>query len=81
MAKKKTPSLTAAVEGFLAGLSMDGSGTVLGALTPELARTFEAAPEYARGRLAAELRTLLAVLDAQQAWENELAERRKAACA
>jgi hypothetical protein len=78
VAKKNPPSLTAAVEAFLAGLSLDGSGTVLGTLTLELARTFEAAPEYARGRLAAELRTLLAVLDAQQAWESELAERRKA---
>jgi hypothetical protein len=74
--KKKPPNLIAAVEAFLAGLSLDGSRTVLGALTVELARTFEAAPEYSRARLAAELRTLVAELEAQQALESELAERR-----
>jgi len=49
---------------------------VLGALLLELARAFEAAPEYARGRLAAELRTLVTELQAQAVRESEIAERR-----
>jgi hypothetical protein len=57
-------------------LSLDGTQTVLGALTLELARTFEAAPDYARGRLAAELRTLVAELEAQAAGQSELVDRR-----
>ena len=42
-----------------------------------LAESLEAAPEYARARLARELRDLLTELDAKTAWENEVAERRE----
>ena len=76
MPKAKPPSLTAAVEGFLAGKRLEGHEQVVGALLVELARAFEESPTYARARLGAELRTCLEELRHVLAREEELAARR-----
>jgi hypothetical protein len=74
--KKAGNSMKAAVAGYMAELSLEGAGKPLAAIAVLLAESLEAAPEYARGRLARELRELLVNLDEQVARENELAQRR-----
>jgi hypothetical protein len=74
--RKADSSVKQAVAGYMAELSLDGAGKPLAAIAVVLAKSLEAAPEYARGRLARELRELLTDLDEQVARENELAERR-----
>jgi hypothetical protein len=76
--KKTDSSVRAAVAGYMAELSLDGAGKPLAAIAVLLAESLEAAPEYARGRLARELRELLVNLDEQLFRENELEERRAA---
>jgi hypothetical protein len=60
--KKNDGELSAVVERFLAGLRLSGSEEVLGALALALAESMDAAPLYARGKLARELREILAEL-------------------
>lgn len=74
--KKADSSVKQAVAAYMAELSLDGAGKPLAAIAVLLAESLEAAPEYARGRLARELRDLLTDLDEQVARESELAERR-----
>jgi hypothetical protein len=52
--------MTFAVTDFLAGLRLTGSERVLGALA--LAEAMDAAPGYAKGQIARELREVLAEL-------------------
>jgi hypothetical protein len=54
--------LTVAVTDFLAGLRLTGSQRVLGALALALAESMDAAPPYAKGRIAHELREILVEL-------------------
>ncbi len=77
LTRKKAEGVTEAVEAYLAGISPDGAQRVLAAVARLLAITLEEAPGYARARLAAELRGVLAELGSQVHWENELAERRE----
>jgi hypothetical protein len=58
--KKTDGQLTAAVERFLADLRLSGSEEVLGALA--LAEGMDTSPPYAKGKLARELREILAEL-------------------
>jgi hypothetical protein len=74
--RKADSSVKAAVAGYMAELSLVGAGKPLAAIAVLLAESLEAAPEYARGRLAKELRELLVNLDEQLARQNELEERR-----
>jgi hypothetical protein len=60
--KKNDGELSAVVERFLAGLRLSGSEEVLGSLALALAESMDAAPPYARGKLARELREILAEL-------------------
>jgi len=60
--KKDEPGISAAAERFLADLRLSGSEEVLGALAVVLAESMEAAPVYARGKLARELREVVAEL-------------------
>jgi hypothetical protein len=76
--RKADGSVKQAVSGYLDGLSLEGAGKPLAAVAVLLAESLEAAPEYARGRLARELRELLVNLDEQLARQNELEERRAA---
>jgi hypothetical protein len=48
--------------GFLADLRLSGSERVLGALAIALAEGMDASPPYAKGKLARELREILAEL-------------------
>jgi hypothetical protein len=59
---EKTEPLSIAVTDFLADLRLDGSERVLGALALALAEGMDASPAYAKGRLARELRKVLAEL-------------------
>jgi hypothetical protein len=78
MAKKRTePGVTEAVGAFLAELPLEGAHKPLAPVARLLAESLEAAPEYARARLAKELRDLLTEIQAQIDRENELAERRE----
>jgi hypothetical protein len=65
-AQKKSLSrqdgITFAVTDFLAGLRLSGSERVLGALAIALAEAMDSAPGYAKGKLARELREVLALL-------------------
>ena len=65
-AEKKSPSsqdgITFAVKDFLAGLRLTGSERVLAALAIALAEAMDAAPGYAKGKIAHELREVLEVL-------------------
>jgi hypothetical protein len=54
--------MTVAVGDFLAGLRLGGSERVLGALALALAKGMDASPAYAKGKLARELREVLAEL-------------------
>jgi hypothetical protein len=63
MTQKKGPEvMTVAVTDFLAGLRLTGSERVLGALALALAEGMDASPAYAKGKLARELREVLAEL-------------------
>ena len=60
---QKTPEpVTVAVTDFLAGLRLTGSERVLGALALALAAGMDESPAYAKGKLAPELREVLAEL-------------------
>jgi hypothetical protein len=76
--RKPDSSVKQAVAGYMAELTLVGAGKPLAAIAVLLAESLEAAPEYARGRLARELRELLVNLDEQLARQNELEERRAA---
>jgi NTP pyrophosphatase (non-canonical NTP hydrolase) len=82
LAKKASDSgVAGAVDAYLAELTLDGRQKPLASLARLLAESLEAAPEYARARLAKELRELLAAvaeLAAQAARESEFEERREA---
>jgi hypothetical protein len=67
-----------ATAAYLAELRLEGAQKPLASLAMVLAESLEAAPEYARARLAKELRDLLTDLEALQVRESELAERRAA---
>jgi hypothetical protein len=59
----RLPCVSAApVTDFLAGLRLIGSERVLGALALALAEAMDAAPGYAKGKIARELREILAEL-------------------
>jgi hypothetical protein len=60
--KKSNGAMTLAVTDFLAGLRLTGSERVLGALALALAEAMDAAPGYAKGKIARELREILAEL-------------------
>jgi hypothetical protein len=60
--KKGHGELTVAVKAFLADLRLTGSERVLGALALALAEGMDASPSYAKGKLARELREVLAEL-------------------
>jgi hypothetical protein len=60
--KKSQDAITYAVTDFLAGLRLSGSERVLGALAIALAEGMDASPAYAKGKLARELREVLAEL-------------------
>jgi hypothetical protein len=55
MATRET-GLVAVVEGFVAGLELEGAEDVLGRVAVELARALEEAPGYSKARLAHQLR-------------------------
>jgi hypothetical protein len=61
----------------LDGLSVNGSAPVLGALARLLAASVEAAPEYARARLAQELRAVMADLAERQRQADQEAEQER----
>jgi hypothetical protein len=63
--RRADSSVKAAVEAYLDGVRLEGAQKPLGALAVVLAESLGAAPGYARGKLARELRELLTVLDAQ----------------
>jgi hypothetical protein len=73
--RKADSSVKQAVAGYMAELSLDGAGKPLAAIAVVLAKSLEAAPEYARGRLARELRELLTDLDdrwlGRTSWRND----------
>jgi hypothetical protein len=60
--KKSQDAITFAVTAFLADLRLSGSERVLGALAIALAEGMDASPAYAKGKLARELREVLALL-------------------
>jgi hypothetical protein len=60
--EKRTGAITVAVTGFLADLRLSGSERVLGALALALAEGMDESPAYAKGKLARELREVLAEL-------------------
>jgi hypothetical protein len=60
--KKSHSAITALVTDFLAGLQLTGSERVLGALALALAEAMDAAPGYAKGKIARELREILVEL-------------------
>jgi hypothetical protein len=63
--EKRNPpqdGITFAVTAFLADLRLSGSERVLGALAIALAEAMDSAPGYAKGKLARELREVLALL-------------------
>jgi hypothetical protein len=60
--KKSQDGITFAVTDFVADLRLSGSERVLGALAIALAEGMDASPAYAKGKLARELREVLALL-------------------
>jgi hypothetical protein len=74
--KRADSGVTGAVEAYLGGLSLDGAQKPLASVAWLLAESLEAAPPYARARLARELHDLLTELEARASRESELAERR-----
>ena len=59
---KNHGAIAVAVTDFLAGLRLSGSERVLGALALALAEGMDASPAYAKGKLARELREVIAEL-------------------
>jgi hypothetical protein len=77
MARKRAEDgVTGAVDAYLADLPLNGAQRPLASVARLLAESLEAAPPYARARLARELHDLLTELEAQAVRESELAERR-----
>jgi hypothetical protein len=74
--KQATTGVTGVVDAYLAELSLEGAQKPLAAMARLLAESLEAAPEYARARLARELHDLLTELEAQAAQKSEFEERR-----
>jgi hypothetical protein len=74
MPKRKPVTLAAAVERWVAGLRVNGAVGVQAALALQLAESFEQAPPYARARLAAELRALLAEVEEAEELAEDLGE-------
>ena len=60
--KRSDGAITVAVTDFLADLRLSGSERVLGALALALAEGMDASPAYAKGKLAHELREVIAEL-------------------
>jgi hypothetical protein len=60
--EKSSGGIAFAVASFLANLRLSGSEAVLGSLALSLAEAMEEAPLYARGKLARELREVIASL-------------------
>ena len=60
--EKSPEAITVAVTDFLAGLRLSGSERVLGALALALGEAMDDAPGYAKGKLARELREIMAEL-------------------
>jgi len=60
--EKNPEPITVAVTDFLGGLRLTGSEGVLGALSLALAESTDAAPAYAKGRIAHELHEILVEL-------------------
>jgi hypothetical protein len=60
--EKSHSAITVAVTDFFTGLRLTGSERVLGALAPALADAMDAATSYAKGKIARELREILAEL-------------------
>jgi hypothetical protein len=61
--EKSNGAITVAVTDFLADLRLSGSERVLGALALALAEGMDASSAYAKGKLARELREILARLE------------------
>jgi hypothetical protein len=64
MARKKAVGLSETVGRYVEGLRLGGAEEVRAVLARLLAESFEEAPAYARARIAAELRVLVAELEA-----------------
>lgn len=80
MSRKKAIGVPAAVSRYLDGLDLEGSALPLAEVALLLANSLEAAPEYARARLAKELRELLgqlADLEERQKLDEEREEWRE----
>jgi hypothetical protein len=78
MARKRAEDgVTGAVDAYLGELRLEGAQRPLASVALLLAESFEAAPPYARARLARELHDLLTELEAQAVRESELEERRR----
>jgi hypothetical protein len=79
MARKQAATgVAGAVDAYLGELSLEGAQKPLASVARLLAQSLEAAPEYARARLARELHALLTELEAQAARKSEFQERRAA---
>ena len=76
-AKPTSISLMAAIDRFLADKQLDGHEQVTAALLVELARSFEEAPAYARGRLGVEVRACLDQLQYALQRNEERESRRR----
>jgi hypothetical protein len=68
--------LTAAVEGFVSDLELEGAEDVLGRLAVDLAQALEEAPGYSKARLARELRETIAGLERRADELEDLRARR-----
>ena len=74
--KKADGGVAGEVAAYLGGLRLEGAQKPLASAALLLAESLEAAPAYARARLARELHDLLTELEAQAARESDLAVRR-----
>lgn len=74
---RSQPGLAAAVESFVAGLELEGAENVVGLLAIELARALQEAPEYAKARLAHELRDCVTGLEQRSDALRHQRERRE----
>jgi hypothetical protein len=63
MPRKRPQTLAESVEAFLGSLRLSEAEEVRAALARELAAAFTEAPAYSRGKIAAELRELVAELE------------------
>jgi hypothetical protein len=78
MARKRVEAgVAGAVEAYLGELRLEGAQRPLASVARLLAESLEAAPPYARARLARELHDLLTELEARAVRESELEERRR----